>query len=1170
MAQSIKEVYEQKRKLIMRVLAGDEEAIIQFNRSYDAAVARFMKLKETVIEKVYRGRGFKRYDLYFDMQNSRKLIWDILFLAEIIKYECSLDDDRSKKLKESLASKYSKVKFSDASISALLNDPAMKSVNFDETQTLEQVLKEAICIFDSIRNSFGHNAQGVSCNYDEVNDKVNIKNDLELVNGHISGNYMDASIDFSYFADFGCGIKPLEEHSNIKEVVDYNNAEIFRKLGFRIKDNLDIFYRTSPSRFNFLLELVGNNYDRLVNLPPILFSSCVEENRIVELLGVPSDFDRLTEIPGAAFSSKCTKKRLLELCRGRNFCLSEEIKKKGIDDYIKTQKFSDSELEILKKLPSQLFLCSDVGLEIYYYLIDNGVDFNDLKNYPSKIFLSAGITLEKIKYFVELDGGFDAGNLVYLNDKILNGECSLDNIKEIISKKEDLIYISTLSDMPKSFWTSYSFKYVISLLFEYSSDWKLFLKLPNIVFTPECLRSRLQLLLKYFSVDELSFLPEHVFSSKYENKKIEWFINNCKDYNLFANLPVYVYDTKNELLSLYIGDECDFSRLSQLPKGMYNWNVNLKILKYIFDIPFDDDKQIVEFIFSNSDCLSALNNFPESIFTIQTPEQLESSRVLYDGILSFDEFQPYFDADFWASKERFNILEIIIGEPKNYLNLCNLNWRIFSSAFSYDKIRFLFENGNGIEILNQLYSPKYESIADIVLGPYVSLDVLLLVSGGKLDFDILSSVPKAFLTYCSFESIKYMLELVDNGRNLLALNQFPTTMFRNVDVDKIYYFVGKEKNYRVLFKVPEFCFDERCSLDRIKTIMEKINNDYEVLNKLPKEVFVSNGLVDDLVNDYSDVFIGIQKSIFGLNDDKLISLIIYLNSLLSISTKDKMKDKKLNIACFDFAYIQDFDKNLLNSAANEISDKLNDCFNDTGSFIQLLEKYSYINQFEDAASLSVNELNMKFEQWEDGVRTWLFSSVFDVCGKLYNSTRNSAEHVRIICTADGKLLVCDEINKVVSLNDGSTSKIVQKTFSATVEPDKLFSFASSIQDRCFDDKFELDSTSEQNIIKNIILNSDVGMTEEDFNKMYDAYVVKINDFIESVRRTVMNLCNLKQKNSVITDNVVYIPSSVGSGLSYDNANGITIDSVSVAWNDTSNNEDVTITDDVEETKGKKY
>ena len=88
MTSNMVEEFENMSEFVRKVLAGDERAVVLFNQSYDAAVARFMKLKETIIEKVSIDSS---YDLIFDIEKSRKLLWDLLFLAEIVKYESAKD-----------------------------------------------------------------------------------------------------------------------------------------------------------------------------------------------------------------------------------------------------------------------------------------------------------------------------------------------------------------------------------------------------------------------------------------------------------------------------------------------------------------------------------------------------------------------------------------------------------------------------------------------------------------------------------------------------------------------------------------------------------------------------------------------------------------------------------------------------------------------------------------------------------------------------------------------------------------------------------------------------------------------------------------------------------------------------------------------------------------------
>lgn len=1114
MALSIEEQFKDKREFVRKVLAGDERAVVLFNQSYDAAVARFMKLKETVVEKVYRLDSNYRYDLYFDLQESRKIIWDILFLAELIKSECSTDPDKKNKLEQSLKSKYNLVNFTNSSASALSNVRALEVVPSDDGKSLEDVLKEAICIFDSIRNSFGHNEGGLDCYYDETNNKVNIKNQPDGGN-----NYMDVSIDFSYLADFGCGIKPLSEHTGIKEVVDYNNAAIFEKMGFKIKDNLDIFYRTSPDRVNYLLNLVDNSYERLVDLPTILFSSSVSEERITDLLEDSRNINNIVDLPSAVFYSRCSKKRLLQLCRGEDFGLSEEQRNSiDIEKYINEYKFDESDIETLKLFPDSLFLCSDAGLKVFYYLLNMGVDVNDLQYYSFRLFLSKTITLDKLEYFVNLDGEVNPENLLYLNKNILSNESILnDTVKRIISSKDDLIYIFNLPCIPHNIWSYYSTKVVLPFLFEYTEDWRKFFVLPNIVFTPNCELSRLELLLDNFTVDFLSLLPEYIFSSKISDKKVEWLIDSVNDFDDLVSLPAEFLGHKLDLLKMYVGPQNDFSRLLKLPKGMFDWDVNLKILKYIFDIPYDNDKDIVEYIFNNDYCLYAIKKFPENVFKILVPEQFGRVNFDTDG-MSHDELKVYKDADFCLHERHFEKLKLILGEPKSSSNLFDLDLRIFNTDYSIDKIKHVLGENNDLSNLRKLFEPKYKAIVNIVLSPSIDLDMLLLIGNGKLDFDSILAAPKVFDFYRSYDYVKSWIELVGGPTNLSILNTLPFSAFYVENDVKVEYFLGEDKNYQRLSLIPSFCFDSNCSLDRIKLIMGKIDNDYSVLNKLPKEIFFCNdNLVTDLLEKYNDVSVGIQKSIFGLNDDKVISLIIYLNSLLSITSKNNILNKKINIEAFDFSNVQYFSSPLLENGANEINSKLNDCFNNTGSFAKLLEDYSFENKFADISSMTNDELEAAYNQWENEVRAWLFSSVFKICSKLYTSTRNSAEHIRIFCDSDGKILVLDQINKMTDSGDGTITKDVKNTFYAEANVNKLFNFASSVHDWCFNNEFVLDSVSEKNIIKNVLLKNDDTISEDDFEKMYLTYLAKINTFIESVRMRVVDVYNSRNYGENVND-----------------------------------------------------
>lgn len=85
-----------------------------------------------------------------------------------------------------------------------------------------------------------------------------------------------------------------------------------------------------------------------------------------------------------------------------------------------------------------------------------------------------------------------------------------------------------------------------------------------------------------------------------------------------------------------------------------------------------------------------------------------------------------------------------------------------------------------------------------------------------------------------------------------------------------------EENINI-YKLPSKCFSSNINISNLKKILEKV--DYEQLDMLPIEFFECDTLLlDEMFQKYN---LNISKSIFGINNPKIIALIIYANRVLS-------------------------------------------------------------------------------------------------------------------------------------------------------------------------------------------------------------------------------------------------------------------------------------------------
>lgn len=1084
MTSNMVEEFENMREFVRKVLAGDERAVVLFNQSYDAAVARFMKLKETIIEKVSIGSS---YDLIFDIEKSRKLLWDLLFLAEIVKYESAKDPVIKQKFEDGLNAKKKLVKFTDSRLSSLLNEEAVEVVPSDNVKTLEDILIEAICILDSLRNSFGHNEKGVYCFYDEATRRIFIKNDNNL-------NSLDFSFDFSYLADFGNGIKPFWKDKNIRDVVDINHAEIFRKLGFRAKDNLDIFYRTSPLRFNFLLSLVGNNYERLLDLPVILFSSNVSEERINFILDHVPNLEYLNEVPVILFSEKCTEER---------------IKRLGGVDTI--------DFERLKKFPNKLFTCHSSCLTVLDYLLNNGVDEDDLKLYPAGLF-NVGFNIDKVKYIVELDGEVNFENLIGISSSFFSGYVNLDKIKMMIKSKNDLQY---LSNLPVSIFT-YDFDLKKwQYLSEFGNPLAIMTKLPSVAFTSKCSYERFCFVIDYFRVENLEKVDEKFFMSNgVSDNKLNFFVNNLTVEEILK-LPSYILgcDIDISLLIKYYEINKNFLFTSLLPERMFSIDLNIEFIKFLYDIPVDGFDEVIKYISARPDIVESLNRLPKYIFSVYLPHQLPDAPFRFSHGLQEDESE-FLRWDSSSELERFNKIKLIIGEKKNLSNLYDLKDIIFDDLVTYERLKYVTNNGTDIGSLKVLCTPSYEDVFNILFSS-VSLDKIKYICGEKLDIDLLLKYPKIFLQYTSLEDLKKILDIFDKDSNKLSY-----LSFIHGDVDKILFFIGEEHDLEKLTFVPEICFSSECSLERIKCIMKLIDYNYDILGKLPKEIFTCHDiLVNKMLNDFNDISIAMQKSVFGINDDKIISLVAYVNSLFNVINPDFFKKKEIDAHCFNLKEIRGVKKEIIDAASQKIFDVLK-------NLDKIFYKYSFTDYIKpyNIDAMSSQDLISVFVKWESYIKNAIFlnelySNLLDLNSSLLHSSRNASAHFRFEYIAPNVIKMNDSEKKYIIDEFGKIEKIDICTFEADVECSEFFDFVSSVQDQFFSNPYMLDWDARRSIISNLVLASGKNCSEDEFRQLYDEFWDKLKIYIDETWDLVRSICYLKDEKHVVNAKPIYIGAS---------------------------------------------
>ena len=346
------------------------------SNEFSDVAAKIIRIRELFIKKIVKSNNFNIYTLDFDIKKGRKILWDLLVLSEIVKYEINnMGPEAVLAFEESLERKKL---YTETSKKEAVRINSFDAKNLKSLQTADgiqmtsdeivQYLLDAVCILDSLRNSFGHNNAGQKCYLNK--DRVFIKNDDPK-------NTLDFSMDFIYLAEFGTGIVVKEEHSHILKRVNAVYLHLCDYLNFRSRDTITLLDRMTSRNLKILLKYVNNDFTKLLDLPDILFSANLTEER----------FDALEKLIGID-----------------NF--------KYVPTYVVDYDFDLKKLETLIKI---------VG--------------NDVKNlsHLSVALFFQPFDLKKVNVLIDLVGGYK--NLKYLPASMFSARCS----KELFDLLEDYI-----------------------------------------------------------------------------------------------------------------------------------------------------------------------------------------------------------------------------------------------------------------------------------------------------------------------------------------------------------------------------------------------------------------------------------------------------------------------------------------------------------------------------------------------------------------------------------------------------------------------------------------------------------------------------------------------------------------------------------------------------------
>ena len=197
--------------------------ILNFN---EFGTTNLMRQKEIYFEKIDISKS--KYELRFDYEKGKHIIWDLLFLAKVAQKQ--MDDVALNEVENiiSESNSYGVVKVS------ILNCYDLE---------LEERLKRAVVIIQKIRDSLGHR---VSLDEDFIPFEI-IDNMAKIQNRH-PNNHLNITLPVSYLKNFGSGIISMNQHLEIADEIDEYISNNLENDG--IYNLATLFYRVEPSKLN--------------------------------------------------------------------------------------------------------------------------------------------------------------------------------------------------------------------------------------------------------------------------------------------------------------------------------------------------------------------------------------------------------------------------------------------------------------------------------------------------------------------------------------------------------------------------------------------------------------------------------------------------------------------------------------------------------------------------------------------------------------------------------------------------------------------------------------------------------------------------------------------------------------------------------------------------------
>lgn len=614
-----------------KIIDGEISLFANLNEEdYDFAIGKFIRTKEKSIQK--RMGNAKNFYLDFNLDNNKNIIWDMLFLSEVISRQITAPNA----IKEILTK--------------MMNVNLIGETYNNETLTKEESnkLKKSVVIYQKTRDSLSHNPNNIISKIEKETNKL-------IINNPYKNSLLQCEIPFQYIEKFGSGITPIKEHQEIANEIDKITSNIFFKLGFEMKEIPNFIYRTHPSRIKILLEKSNGEISILKELPSYIYkSSCSDEKICYLLKKLSNDFNKIKELPFPIFEEETKIERIEYILNKLNNNIEnlkyipEEIfyyscKQERIEFLFK---IVNSDVTKLKYIPEEAFsdICPETRINYFLNKVNNDVE-----------------KLENLQYVFFIDS-YQEKYIDYLLDKVNN------DIEQLKKLPDNLIRSNIMK-------IEYIFKIT-------NSNYELMKNLPQYIYSTDCSIERIDYLLKKTKgkIEKIFEIPSFILSNEFSNSSTEQLIKIIN--NDIDNLQLF---RKNKNYIIY--------NIENIEHVMKKINIGVEELKIIPDVIYSDKCDIKKIDYLLKKVNNNINKFsllPEPVFCEEVSEEKIDYLLSFvnNNIENLKEI-PYIFYYQECSIERIKYIMEKINYDIEYLKNIELPEMIFFDECKQERIEYL-------------------------------------------------------------------------------------------------------------------------------------------------------------------------------------------------------------------------------------------------------------------------------------------------------------------------------------------------------------------------------------------------------------------------------------------------------------------------------------------------